>query len=108
MLGNVGEEETTVENRFTKQTLNVPLMVCERGLRRFSRTETIDVSNILDLIIVKDFDGIEQVMENTSNLKKWRKYVDLRLSHLLVSRRFDISARGTCFLALYSEKPIVV
>lgn len=46
-------------------------------------------------------------MENTSNLKKWEKYVKQRLSHLLISRRFDISARGTCFLALYSEKPIV-
>jgi len=83
------------------------LKVFQRGLRRFSRTDKLDISEILDLIIVKQFDGIENVMQQPSNLKKWRSYVEPRLANLVISRRFDISATGTRALALYSEKPMV-
>jgi hypothetical protein len=97
----------TVENRFTKQTLKAPLKAFTRGLRRSARTEKIEVTGILDLIITRQFNGIEAVMKHPANIKKWSKYVEPRLANLVISRRFDISATGTRFLAYYSEKPMV-
>ena len=97
----------TVENRFTKQTLKAPLKAFARGLRRSARTEKIEVTGILDLIITRQFNGIEAVMKHPANMKKWSKYVEPRLANLVISRRFDISATGTRFLAYYSEKPMV-
>lgn len=107
IIKNLNKTTIAIENRFTKQTLRVPQKVLERGLRRPSRTDKIDVTDLLDLIIVKGFSGIEQVMKNPSNIKKWRKYVEPRLANLVISRRFDISATGTRFLAYYSGIPMV-
>jgi len=104
---NLNKTTATIENRFTKQTLKVPLKVLKRGLRRPARTDKIDVTDLLDLIIIKDFSGIEHVMKNPLNVKKWRKYVEPRLANLVISRRFDISSSGTRFLAYYSEIPMV-
>jgi len=94
-------------NRFTREKLKAPLKAFQRGLRRFSKTNTMDVSDSLDLIIVKQFDGIKHVMKHPSNIRKWSRYVEPRLANLLICRRFDISARGTSFLAFYSEEPMV-
>lgn len=104
---NLNKTTATIENRFTKQTLGVPLKVLKRGLRRPARTDKIDVTDFLDLIIIKDFSGIEHVMKNPLNVKKWRKYVEPRLTNLVISRRFDISATGTRFLVYYSGIPMV-
>jgi hypothetical protein len=104
---NLNKTTATIENRFTKQTLRVPLKVLKRGLRRPARTDKIDVTDFLDLVIVKDFRGIEHVMKNPLNVKKWRKYVEPRLVKFVISRRFDISSSGTRFLAYYSEIPMV-
>jgi hypothetical protein len=46
-------------------------------------------------------------MKHPSNIKKWNKYVEPRLANLVISRRFDISATGTRFLAYYSQEPMV-
>ena len=104
---SLNKTTATIENRFTKQTLRVPLKALKRGLRRPARTEKIDVTDMLDLIIINTFSGIEHVMKNPSNVKKWRKYVEARLANLLISRRFDISSSGTIFLAYCSEIPMV-
>jgi type I restriction-modification system DNA methylase subunit len=107
IIKSIDNANTVVENRFTKQTLKAPLKAFARGLRRSARTDKIEVTDILDLIITKQFSGIETVMKHPANIKKWSKYVEPRLANLVVSRRFDISATGTRFLAYYSEEPIV-
>jgi len=107
VLRRIDGTNATIENRFTNQTLRVPLKAFIKGLRRPARTEKMEITNILDLIIVEPFDGIELVMKNPSNLKKWKKYVEQRLANLVVSRRFDMSATGTRFLAYCSEEPMV-
>jgi len=96
-----------VENRFTKQTLKAPLKAFARGLRRPARTDKVEVTDLLDLIIIKQFNGIEHVMKHPSNIRKWNKYVEPRLANLVISRRFDISATGTRSLAYYSQEPMV-
>jgi hypothetical protein len=107
IIKSIDGTAATVENRFTKQTLKAPLKVFARGLRRSARTDKIEVTDILDLIITKQFSGIEHVMKHPANIKKWSKYVRQRLANLIISRRFDISATGTRFLAYYSEEPMV-
>lgn len=107
IINTINKSKVIIENRFTKKTLQVPLKAFVIGIRRPARTDKFDVSDLLDLVIVKKFNGIEHVMKNPSNVRKWRSYVKARLANLLISRRFDISSPGTKFLAFHSEKPIV-
>lgn len=107
IIKSIDRTNAIIENRFTKQTLKAPLKAFTRGLRRSARTDKIEVTDLLDLIIVKQFSGIEHVMKHPSNIKKWNKYVEPRLANLVISRRFDISATGTRFLAYYSQEPMV-
>ncbi|MFQ6086460.1 MAG: class I SAM-dependent DNA methyltransferase [Candidatus Bathyarchaeia archaeon] len=96
-----------IENRFTKEGLSVPFKVLKRGLRRPARTDKMDLTDILDYVIIAKFEGIERVFKNTSAIERWRNYVRRRLANLLISRRFDISAKGTTLIAFYSSTPMV-
>jgi len=107
IIKSVKGANLTIENRFTKEELNVPLKVLRRGLRRPARTDKMDLTNILDYVIIAEFGNVERVFENTSAIEKWRNYVEPRLANLLISRRFDISAKGTTLIAYYSASPMV-
>jgi hypothetical protein len=96
-----------IENRFTKEKLKIPRKVLVGGLRRPARTEKIELTNILDYVIVSKFKETDRLLKNSSVLRKWKNYVGKRLANLLISRRFDISASGTSFTAYYSSLPIV-
>ena len=104
---NKTDDTITIMNRVTDQTLAVPTKVLARGLRRFWRTDKLDISDMPDFIIVEDFPDIQKIMKNPSNMQKWKSYVEDRQAKLLVARRFDVTAPGTTTLAAYSEKGIV-
>ena len=97
----------TIENRFTKEELRVPSDVLDRGLRRPARTNKLDITKILDYVIIAKFEKVERLLKNPSVLKEWRDYVEPRLASLLISRRFDISAPGTSLIAYHSLVPAV-
>jgi hypothetical protein len=73
---------------------------------------TIDLSESQDFIVIAPFEGIERLLppESVNNFvrhsQSWKKYVKSRFGRFLISRRFDLSATGTCFLAYYSAEPI--
>jgi hypothetical protein len=62
---------------------------------------------MLDYIIVSNFEGTEKLVKHPKILRKWKNYVEPRLSNLSISRRFDISARGTNLIVFYSTRPMV-
>jgi type I restriction-modification system DNA methylase subunit len=98
-------------NRFTKERISIPLKALAFGVRRASGVDTIDISESLDYIVVKDFPGIERFF--TGNLgerfkktsKIWEEYIKSRQANFLINRRFDISARNTNVLACYTQEP---
>lgn len=86
--------------------------------RRASYVDTIDVSDTSDYLILSWFEGIEDMAKaaltdeerrafRKSRIKSWQNKFKERASHVLFSRRFDISASGTSLIAFYSETPIV-
>lgn len=95
----------------------IPLRILGRGLRRNSSVKSIDVSEISDYLILSYFKGIEDLartflmdkdmMSLSPKIDEWRRKFEARKCHLLLARRFDISAPGTCLLAFYSDVPIV-
>lgn len=105
VVKNIDDKFLTIENRFTKEELRVPLKVLDRGLRRPARTNKLDITEILDYIVTVKFDKVEMLLKNPSVLKEWSDYVIPRLANLLISRRFDISAPGTTLIAYYSCAP---
>jgi len=101
------------EHRFLLETIKVPYSAMERGFRRPSGCGILDISDVLDYIVVSKFTNAEQIFPNKSHAKKalrditrWKRIVNLKKANLLVSRRFDLSARGTKLLAFYSNTPI--
>jgi hypothetical protein len=107
IIERVGDATIALKNRFTEEQMEVPAKALVRGLRRPSRTDKMNLTDGLDYIIVSDFEGAKKLVENPRALRRWKKYVRSRLTNLLVSRRFDISATGTELIAYYSSTPMV-
>jgi type I restriction-modification system DNA methylase subunit len=84
-------------------------------LRRPSGLRSIDISDELDFAVISRFEndqhffikGLEKKGRNVSfYVKLWRKYLESRLTNLVISRRFDISAPNTIGLAFYSNSQL--
>jgi hypothetical protein len=96
----------------------IPMKVLSRGLRRASYVDTIDVSDTSDYLILSWFEGIEDMAKaaltdkelrvfRKTGIESWQNKFKDRASHVLFSRRLDISAPGTSLTAFYSNTPVV-
>jgi hypothetical protein len=107
----VKNKEVVVENRFTNEMIRIPKDKLCHGIRRASGMNTLDLSNVQDYILMAPFVGVERFLspESVSSFKNhtraWKQYVKSRFGRFLISRRFDLSAVGTHFLAYYSSEP---
>jgi len=112
VVKNVTSKILTAENLIDHKGVNIPRKCLEYGLRRFSGVDTIDLSEKLDFILIKDFPQIENfflgqnVDHILDDLPQWTEYIKKRLSRLVVACRFDMSATGTKLLAWYSKTPM--
>jgi hypothetical protein len=97
------------QNRRTGESLKVPLSALVSGLRRFSGLSTMDISRVLDFIVVRSFRKIEAFMDTNekekivASLPLWKKYVNNRLTNFIIARRFGLSRPGTRLLAYFSS-----
>lgn len=103
----VGEKNKCLEvkNRFTQELVSVPLKAVIFGFRRLSR---IDITNELDYLIVNNFNFAPKIFGVLSDklsqcIKIWKQYATSRMTILIFSRRFDLSAPGTRLLAHFSN-----
>lgn len=112
VVKDIANKTLTAENLIEHKKVNIPLKSLQRGLRRFSGVGTIDLSDKLDFIVVKEFPQIadfflwENVNDVLNDLPQWREYIKQRLSKLALACRFDMSAKGTKLLAWYSKIPM--
>lgn len=107
----IEDRKILARNRFTNETIEIGNKKLCHGIRRASGMNTVDVSNSQDFIVIEPFEGIERLLptKSANNFKKhsesWKKYVRSRFGRFLISRRFDLSATGTCLVAYYSTEP---
>jgi len=98
--------------------VNIPSEVLKRGLRRLSYVDTIDVTYTADYLITAWFKDIKKMASpflsetqlkqfNESIVNSWKNRFESRKAHVLMGRRFDISAPGTKWIAFYSDAEIV-
>jgi hypothetical protein len=107
VLGN----SLIVKHRYLNKEFAITANSLSRALRRVSGIRRIDVTNSLDYVVSKKFNGLSEFLKmatgnsDTSFIEKWRKYVEERLGNFATVRRMDISASGSCVLAFYSKTP---
>ena len=98
--------------------IDVPFKALGRGLRRLSYVEAMNVTNTADYLILSWFEKLEDLASrlitakelaklNRRKIETWRTKFNDRKCHVVLGRRFDISAPGTSHLAFYSENPII-
>jgi hypothetical protein len=107
----IEDRRILARNRFTNETIEIERKKLCYGVRRASGMNTIDLSGSQDFVMIEPFQGMEKILPSNSvknfnkNCESWQKYVKSRFSKFLVSRRFNLSAVGTHFLAYYSREP---
>jgi hypothetical protein len=107
----IEDKKILARNRITDEAFEIGNRKMCHGIRRASGMDTIDVSNSQDYIVIEPFEGIERFLPSKSvnnflrHTESWKKYVRSRFGRFMISRRFDLSATGTCLLAYYSSEP---
>jgi len=114
VIRDVKKSSVEVENRHTAKKLLIPIEALRPALRRVSLVERFDISKELDYVLVNSFPDakvffttvLQQFKPSKSFWDRWKPYVEERMSQLVLTRRADLSAPGTCLLAFYSNTPI--
>jgi hypothetical protein len=107
----IEDRRILAKNRFTNESIEIERKKLRYGIRRASGMNAIDLSDSQDFVITESFQGMEKLLPSKSvqNFKRhcgsWQKYVESRFGKFLVSRRFNLSAIGTHYLAYYSDEP---
>jgi hypothetical protein len=107
----IEDRKILARNRFTNETVEIGRRSLFNGIRRASGMNTIDLSDSQDFVVIEPFQEMEKVLPSKSvqNFQKhwegWQRYVKSRFGNFLISRRFNLSANGTHFLAYYSKEP---
>ena len=98
--------QIVAENRFTLDTIKIPRRALIYALRRLSGVRTMDLSETLDLMVIKSFQGCEMLFAGKTNLERsfrlWRRYAKSRRTNLVFIRRFNLSAPRTILFAHHS------
>jgi hypothetical protein len=89
-------------------SFEIPRRAIRMGLKTAAYVPRLDVGGISDLAITKSFDGIQEIQRRLNvrevDFKNIRRRADDRLSHLLVSRRFNFAAPGTKVVSFFSSE----
>jgi hypothetical protein len=94
IIKEVQKSSIVAENRITHLKMEIPLPVLRPALRRVSLVNKIDLSGIMDYVLVDRFPGLEKFMSGTlAKFKppegfwsKWKKYVEERMGQLIHSQ----------------------
>ncbi len=89
----------------------IPAGVAKKGLKTASYVSQLDVDSISDLAILKPFDGLPEIQNKLGigqvDFNDVADKAKHRMSHLLLSRRFNFAAPGTKALAFFcSDKAL--
>ena len=106
-------ERLVAHNRVLNTDVRIPWSVVRPTLRRIKGIPYMNATKLLDFLVVSQFSGLEDFMDEEiraqflKNIQLWQKYVEKRMTHIMLVRKFDLSAVGTTLLAYYSDEPAV-
>ena len=110
LLTSEDEYNATGIIRSTKMSFTVPKKALKKGAKTASYLPKLDIGDVSDLVIMKDFDGfktIKDALDTEVDLKNIKQQSRDRFSHLLFSRRFDFTSPGTKLLSFFSSEEIL-
>lgn len=103
-----------LKNRFTKETVNIPLGCVVPSLRRPSGISYLDVTEISDFVVEDIFPDMDKFFNDPKtmgdfvrNKTLWKEYISRRLGTVTIARKYDLSAPGTRFLCFFSSASLV-
>jgi type I restriction-modification system DNA methylase subunit len=97
-------------NRNSKLQSSIPKNYLIPHLRRMTGENRLDISKKKEYVVISQFSHFKNIDLNENRQKitserfdRWGTYVKERKTNLMIARRFDISASGTCLFSFYSE-----
>lgn len=110
----ISRETLTAVNRFTKNSVNIPLQSVAPSLRRPSSVDYLDITEKSDFIVTDTFPRIAEFFEDIKimksfqkNKKSWQEYIKRRQGSVFFARKIDLSAPGTRLVSFFSSVPLV-
>ena len=110
----VSEETLTATNRFSRNSVKIPLQSVAPSLRRSSSVDCFDITEKSDFIITDTFPCIAEFLEDDKilrsfqrNKRSWGNYIKRRQGSVFFARKFDLSAPGTRLVSFFSGVPLV-
>jgi hypothetical protein len=101
--------KTLVALRGTEYSFNVPNNAIALGLKTASYMPCWRIDEHADRVIIKRFDGFSNIETFFSKIDFG--YIDSfaqsRYTHLLVTKRINLAAPGTCALAFYADRCMI-
>jgi len=94
-----------------KKTVEVPLQYLKRGVRTSAYMPRLDIGGCSDYVIVKPFPGFDEILEmfgvKPLDFVAMSKKAQKRFTHLVLNRRFNLTAPGTKALAFFSDEKVL-
>lgn len=109
----VTKQNLIAQNRLTSKTVEIPLDCLVPSLRRHSGVGYLDITENSDFLVMDAFPHMDEFFDHKKTKEKfednvvtWKEYVKRRVGRVLIARKFDLSAPGTCLLSFYSSVPL--
>lgn len=91
--------------------IEIPPGCFRRGLRTSAYVPQLDVERCNDYVIIKPFAGLDEILEmfgvKPLDFVTISRKAQKRFTHLVLNRRFDLTAPGTKALAFFSDEKIL-
>jgi len=109
MSDEAGRVVATMKGR--KGNIEIPPRCFRRGLRTSAYVPQLDVERCNDYVIIKPFAGLDEILEmfgvKPLDFVTISRKAQKRFTHLVLNRRFDLTAPGTKGLAFFSDEKIL-
>ncbi|MFX1282470.1 MAG: class I SAM-dependent DNA methyltransferase [Promethearchaeota archaeon] len=110
-----GETDTHIYaiDRNSNLRIKIPKDCLIPHLRRMTGENRLDTSNKKEFVIISSFPQLKDFLVEgrminekltSTKLKKWKLYVEERITNLMIARRFDLSASGTFLFSFFSRE----
>ncbi len=111
ILASDNGEKVVAASKESKRVFEVPLSSLKRGLKTSAYVPWIDIGGRSDYVILKPFEDFDEIVR-TFGVKQVdflaiSKKAGRRFTHLVLNRRFNLTAPGTRALAFFSEESIL-
>ncbi|MHA2243590.1 MAG: Eco57I restriction-modification methylase domain-containing protein [Candidatus Hodarchaeales archaeon] len=113
IFNNETQTHINIFDRNSENLIRIPKKCLIPHLRRMSGENRLDISNKKEFVVTSSFSRYKDFLAtgkmsnkkiSSARLKNWRTYVEERMTHLMIARRFDISSSGTFLFSFFSKE----